>query len=336
MKILSFSSDNYVQDFFNSASKGTIYYFDFIKARLNTDTISIAKGYSIISCSIHDELNAQTLKTLHELGVKLIALRSSGYNNVDINAAIELDITIAYVPTYSPYSVAEHAVALILSLNRKIHKSYSRIRDGNFLVHNLLGFDLHGVTVGIIGTGRIGTAFAHIMQGFGSQIICYDKVINKECLALGTKYVSLNELLSNSDIISLHCPLLPETYHIIGTRSLNLMRKGVMLINTGRGGLINTKAVIKALKSGKIGYLGLDVYEAEQKLFYNDLSEEIIDDDMFVRLRAFPNVLITSHQGYLTKQAYIDIANITLQNIASFITKKGQIYTISSSEKLEI
>ena len=327
MKILFFSSDQYVEDFFNSANKNLQHELDFNKVRLCKDTASIAKGYTIISCFIYDELNASTLEVLSEMGVKLVALRSAGYNNVDVNVAAKLNITIAYVPVYSPYSVAEHATALILSLNRKIHKAYTRVRDGNFSLQNLIGFDLHGATVGVIGTGRIGAAFAHIMHGFGSKILGYDKTNNEECLKLGVKYVSLDELLSQSEIISLHCPLFPETHHIINTDAINLMCKGVMLINTSRGGLVDTKAVIKALKSGKIGYLGLDVYEEEQVLF-SDLSERIINDDVFSRLQTFPNVLITSHQGFLTKQAYIDIANITLQNIDSFIKKEGKLYKV--------
>ena len=327
MKILFFSSDQYVEDFFNAANKNLRYELYFSKVRLSKDTASIAKGYSIVSCFIYDELDAPTLKILSEAGVKLVALRSAGYNNVDVKAAAELNITIAYVPVYSPYSVAEHATALILSLNRKIHKAYARVRDGNFSLQNFLGFDLHGATVGVIGTGKIGTAFAHIMSGFGSKILGYDKVTNEESLKLGVKYVPLNELLSQSEIISLHCPLMPETHNIINTDAINLMRQGVMLINTSRGGLVDTKAVIKGLKSGKIGYLGLDVYEAEQSLFFSDLSERVINDDMFSRLQTFPNVLITSHQGFLTKQACIGIADITFQNITSFIKKEGKLYS---------
>jgi D-lactate dehydrogenase len=328
VKVLFFSSDDYVQDFFIFANKQFQYNLDFCKLRLSKDTASIAAGYAIISCSIYDELDAVVLKILNNIGVKLVALRSAGYNNVDVKAAAELNIIIAYVPTYSPYSVAEHAVALILSLNRKIHKAYSRVRDGNFSLRSLLGFDLHDANVGIIGTGRIGTAFAHIMHGFGCKILCYDKIINKECLSLGAEYVLLNELFSHSEIISLHCPLVPETYHIIDSKALNLMRNNVMIINTSRGGLIDTKSAIKALKSGKIGYLGLDVYEAEKNLFFNDLSERIVSDDVFSRLLTFPNVLITSHQGFLTKQAYTDIANITLQNIMVFITGDGQLHKV--------
>lgn len=330
MKILFFSSDEYVQDFFNTVNKNTQYHIIFTRVKLNIDTVSIAKGYSIISCSIYDELDAPTLRALNDIGVKLIALRSVGYNNVDIKTAGELGMSIAYVPTYSPYSVAEHAVALILALNRKIHKAYLRVRDGNFSLRNFLGFDLHGASVGIIGTGRIGTAFAHIMHGFGCKIFGYDKIVNKGCKTLGVEYVTLNQLLSRSEIISLHCPLTPETHYIIGPKAIKLMRNNVMLINTSRGGLIDTKAVINALKSGKVGYLGLDVYEAEQNLFFNDLSERVINDDTFNLLQTFPNVLITSHQGFLTKQAYFDIANVTLQNITAFITGTGQLYKVCS------
>lgn len=328
MKTLFFSSDKYVEDFFNLANKNFGLQLDFSKIRLEAATASIAAGYQIISCFIYDELDAPTLKILHKIGVKLITLRSAGYNNVDIKTAAKLNITITYTPTYSPYSVAEHTTALILALNRKIPKAYLRVRDGNFSLSGLLGFDLHGTTVGIIGTGKIGASFARIMHGFGCEILAYDKIANKECLDLGIKYVSLDELLSHSEIISLHCPLVPETHYIINSKTITLMRKGVMLINTSRGSLIDTKAVIKALKSGKIGYLGLDVYEAEKNLFFSDLSERIISDDIFSRLQTFPNVLITSHQGFLTKQAYTDIANITLQNIKSFLTNSGSLYKV--------
>lgn len=330
MKILFFSSDEYAEDFFSSANKEFKFHLVFNPTRLDSKSAFLAKGYNIISCSVHDELDAPTLKALSKIGVKLIALRSAGFNNVDIKTAAKLNITIAYVPVYSPYSVAEHAAALILSLNRKIHKAYLRVREGNFSLRNLIGFDLHGSTVGIIGAGRIGTAFAHIMHGFGCNILAHDNVINKECEALGVKFVSLNKLLSQSEIISLHCPLVQSTYHMIDADAIKLMRKGIMLINTSRGALIDTKAVIKALKKGKIGYLGLDVYEAEQNLFFSDLSDRIIDDDLFSRLQTLPNVLITSHQGFLTKQAYTAIAHITLQNIQSFTANLGQIYKVAT------
>ena len=329
MKILFFSSDNYTRDFLNQAKGKSKYRFSFSDARLNADTAYLAQGYTIISCSIYDELNATTLKILSKLGVKLVALRSAGYNNVDIDTARRLKITIAYVPTYSPYSVAEHTVALILALNRKTHKAYLRIREGNFSLRSLIGFDLHDTTVGIIGTGRIGSAFASIMRGFGCKLLGYDKQINQECLALGVTYVPLPKLLSQVAIISLHCPLLPQTHHIINSSSIKLMRSGVMLINTSRGALVDTQAVIKGLKTGKIGYLGLDVYEAEHNLFSSDLSASIIEDDTFARLQTFPNVLITSHQGFLTKQAYTDIANITMENIKSFIKTGQTTYQVS-------
>lgn len=328
MKILFFSSDRYVRDFFNIANKELEYQLDFIPTRLDATTANIARGYTVISCFIYDSLDTPTLKILSKEGVKLVALRSAGYNNVDIEAAAKFGITVAYTPTYSPYSVAEHTIALILALNRKIPKAYLRVRDGNFSLSGLLGFDLHNTAVGIIGTGKIGTAFAHILHGFGCKIFGYDKIANKECLDMGVKYAELSELLSKSEIISLHCPLVPETHHLITADKIELMRDGVMLINTSRGGLIDTKAVVKALKSGKIGYLGLDVYEAEKNLFFNDLSEKIIRDDIFSRLQNFPNVLITSHQGFLTKQACTDIANITLQNIKSFTTGMGHMYKV--------
>lgn len=328
MEILLFSSDEYVRHFFTEANKDFKFNLEFTDYKLNTDTVSLAQGYSIISCFIHDELNSSVLKTLNDFGVKLIALRSIGYTNLDVKTALKTNITFTYVPTYSPYSVAEHAVALILSLNRKTYQSYLRIRNQNFSLQNMIGSNLHDATVGIIGTGKIGSAFAGIMRGFGCKILAYDIVQNKKCLDLGAKYVSLEKLLSSSDIISLHCSLTPETYHLINAKTLKLMNKNVMLINTARGAIIDTIALIDTLKSGKIAGLGLDVYEKEQNLFSYDLSGKTINDEIFTQLQTFPNVLITAHMGYLTKQAYTDIANTTLKNIATFTTGTGKMYKI--------
>lgn len=328
MKILFFSSDDYTEEFCNKANKKFCYQLEFNKIKLDKNSVSITSGYQIISCSANDELNEPILKSLHEKGIQCIVLRTVGYNNVDLKVAAKLGITILYVPTYSPYSVAEHAAGLILALNRKIHKAYNRVREGNFSLNGLIGFDLHGTTVGIIGTGRIGTAFAHIMHGFGCHILAYDKIQNKKCQKIGVKYVKLMELLSKSKIISLHCPLTKENFHFINANKLKIMKDDVMLINTGRGALIDTKAIIHALKTHKIGSLGLDVYEAEKNLFPYNLSDQIINDDIFSRLLTFPNVLITSHQGFLTEEAYTDIASVTLHNIDSFINKKGVMYEV--------
>ena len=260
-----------------------------------------------------------------KMGVQLIALRSAGYNNVDLAAAKKHGLTVVRVPAYSPHAVAEHAVALILTLNRKTHKAYNRVRDGNFSLDKLMGFDLFGKTVGVVGTGKIGKVFCHIMRGFGCTVLAYDIVENKALntdptgfLRKGVTYVTLPELLKKSDIVSLHCPLNTATHHLINAAALHTMKRGSMLINTGRGGLIDSKAVIEALKTGQLGYLGLDVYEQEEKLFSKDFSEFIIQDDVILRLLSFPNVLVTAHQAFFTEEALTQIAQITLGNIECF------------------
>ncbi|PSB52076.1 hydroxyacid dehydrogenase, partial [filamentous cyanobacterium Phorm 6] len=263
-------------------------------------------------------LDAPTLRAIAQNGVRLLALRSAGFNHVDLAVARDLDLTLLRVPAYSPYAVAEHAVAMILSLNRKIHRAYNRVREGNFALDGLLGFDLHGKTVGIVGTGRIGAITAQILHGFGCRLLGYDVYQNPDCVALGMEYVALPELFAASDIVSLHCPLIPETYHLINAGAIEQMKPGIMLINTSRGQLIDTKAVIKGLKSGKIGYLGLDVYEQETDLFFEDLSNHVIQDDVFQRLLTFPNVLITGHQAFFTEEALKNIAESTIGNITDF------------------
>jgi D-lactate dehydrogenase len=250
-------------------------------------------------------------------GTQLIATRSAGFNHIDLVAAQKAGITIVRVPAYS---VAEHAVGLILTLNRKIHRAYNRVRDDNFSLEGLLGFDLHGSTVGIVGTGKIGQCFANIMKGFGSHLLAYDVYQNPDCLALGVEYVDFLELLSRSDIISLHCPLTPETHHIINEKSLQHLKSGAMVINTSRGGLIDTEAAIAAIKIGQIGYLGIDVYEMEETLFFQDLSDTVIQDDVFQLLQSFSNVVITAHQAFFTRNALEKIAATTLTNITQFET----------------
>jgi D-lactate dehydrogenase len=257
---------------------------------------------------------------LKEIGVKLVALRAAGFNNVDIITAKELGIGVVRVPAYSPYATAEHAVGLLLTLNRKYHKAHPRVRDGNFALDGLLGFDINGKTVGVIGTGRIGQIFAGIMQGFNCKVIAYDKFPSKALEEKGVEYVGLEELYRNSDIISLHCPLTYETYHMINEMAISTMRSGVTIINTSRGKLVDSNAVIEGLKRGKVGHLGLDVYEEEEKLFFEDLSDTAIQDDTFVRLQTFPNVLITAHQAFFTKEAVINIAETTFKNIKEYFT----------------
>ncbi|SHE46296.1 D-lactate dehydrogenase [Marinitoga hydrogenitolerans DSM 16785] len=315
MKIAFFSTKKYDMDFFNKLNEKYNFDIKYFESKLNEKTAILAKGFDVVCAFVNDDLNKKVIKILKENGIKLIALRSAGFNHVDISAAKKYNIKVVHVPKYSPYAVAEHTIALILSLNRKIHKSYLRIRENNFSLDGLLGFDLHGKIVGIIGTGKIGRITANILKGFGMKILGYDKFPNDEFIG---EYVNLNTLFEKSDIISLHCPLNKDTYHIINKNTINLMKKGVMIINTSRGGLIDTKAVIDGLKSKKIGYLGLDVYEEEENIFFEDLSEEIIDDKTFLRLTTFPNVLITGHQGFFTQEALTNIAETTLENINNF------------------
>ncbi|TAE19784.1 MAG: 2-hydroxyacid dehydrogenase, partial [Bacteroidetes bacterium] len=267
---------------------------------------------------VNDVVNAETLTLLAQFGVQIVALRCAGYNNVDLPTALRLGLPTVRVPAYSPYSVAEHTVGLMLTLNRKIHRAYNRVKEGNFALDGLLGFDFHGLTVGIIGTGKIGEIVAQIMKGFGCKLKAFDVQKNKACEDLGVEYVSLETLFAESDVITLHCPLTPQTFHIINPDTIAQMKKGVMLVNTSRGALIDTKAVIEGLKSRKIGYLGLDVYEEEGDLFFQDLSDKVIQDDVFMRLLTFPNVLITGHQAFFTQNAMNNIAETTLQNLADF------------------
>ncbi len=319
MKVAIFSSKPYDREFLDAANQDYGYDLVHFTPRLTAETAALAAGFPAVCVFINDQLHEQTLRLLASQGTQLIALRSAGFNNVDLKAATELDLKVVRVPAYSPYAVAEHAVALILMLNRKLHKAYNRVRDDNFSLNNLLGFDLYGSTVGVVGTGKIGQCFAQIMRGFGSEVVAYDIYQNPTCLELGVTYLDLPDLLTSSDIISLHCPLTPETYHLIDANSLKYLKPGAMLINTSRGGLIDTPAVIEALKSGVVGYLGIDVYELEADLFFEDLSHTVIQDDTFQLLQSFPNVVITAHQGFFTRNALQAIATTTLSNITDFI-----------------
>lgn len=318
MKVAVFSTKSYDRTFLEAANVGGKHDLVFFEPRLNLETSVLAAGFPAVCAFVNDSLDAKTLLSIAEKGVRLLALRSAGFNHVDLAAARDLDLTLLRVPAYSPYAVAEHAVALILSLNRRIHRAYNRVREGNFALDGLLGFDLHGKTVGIVGTGRIGAITAQILHGFGCHLLGYDVYQNPDCLALGMEYVALPELFAASDIVSLHCPLIPETYHLIGAEAIEQMKPGMMLINTSRGQLIDTKAVTKGLKSGIIGYLGLDVYEQETDLFFEDLSNHVIQDDVFQRLLTFPNVLITGHQAFFTEEALKNIAETTIGNITDF------------------
>lgn len=303
----------------------------FLEARLNVQTAPLASGFPAVCCFANDHLDSDVLRILKHQGVKLVALRSAGFNHVDLKAAGEWGMKVVRVPAYSPFAVAEHAVALMLSLNRKTHRAYHRVREGNFSLNGLVGFDLHGKTVGIIGTGKIGSALAHIMAGFGCAILAYDLTPNPELVEkLDVQYVPLDKLYSDSDIISLHVPLTPQTHHLVNGGALTKMKPGVMLINTGRGALIDTTALIHELKNGHIGYAGLDVYEEEEGVFFEDLSSEVLQDDQLARLLTFPNVLITGHQGFLTEEALNNIAVTTLRNISDFESNRSLVNEVSA------
>ncbi len=316
MKVSVFGTKAYDQDYLIRENRAFHHELIFLEAHLGPDTAALAQGSTAVCAFVNDRLNQACLEQLADIGVTVVALRCAGFNNVDLAAATQSGITVVRVPKYSPHGVAEHAVTLILSLNRKIYRAYNRVREGNFLLDGLLGFDLNTRTVGVVGTGNIGAVFCRIMQGFGCKILAYDPEPNSQCENMGVEYVDFNSLLTRADIISLHCPLTPATHHLIDERALSLMKSGLMLINTSRGGLIDTSAVIKNLKTGKIGYLGLDVYEEEADIFFEDISDKILNDDVFARLLTFPNVLITGHQGFFTADALASIAHTTLQNLA--------------------
>lgn len=322
MNVAVFSTKNWVRDAFDRINLTKGLSLTFLEPRLTYDTAALAQGHDAVCIFVNDQADSRVLDRLHSLGVKLIALRCAGFNNVDLKRASELGMGVVRVPAYSPYAVAEHTLGLALSLNRKFHKAYSRVRDGNFALDGLLGFDIHGKTIGIIGTGKIGQIFAQLMTGFGGRILAYDRFPNPELEKKGLlEYVDLGTLYGESDIISLHCPLNHETYHIINDYAINSMKPGVMILNTSRGPLIDSNAVINGLKSGRVGYLGLDVYEEEGDLFFEDLSNQVIQDDTFVRLQTFPNVLITGHQAFFTREAVDNIAQTTLENICEYSQK---------------
>ncbi|KXU84419.1 hydroxyacid dehydrogenase [Paraburkholderia monticola] len=318
MKVAIFSSTRYERDYLDEANKVEQHQLHNFDVSLNMDSVGLAAGFGAVCIFVNDEADAQVLETLHQGGTQLLALRCTGFNNVDLEAAARLGIKVVRVVTYPPYSVAEHAVALLLAVNRKVHRAYNRTRDSNFSLDGLVGFDLHGKTVAVVGTGKIGCVFARIMLGFGCEVIGFDPYPSAEFQALGLSYAKTGEIGEKADIISLHCPLTPETHHIINSKTLERAKGGAILINTSRGGLIDTEAAIEALKSGLLGGLGIDVYEQEADLFFRDLSSEIITDDVFQRLVSFPNVIVTGHQAYLTREALTTICETTLQSITAF------------------
>ncbi len=318
MKTLFFSAKPYDERSFVDANRRFGHELRFVESRLNTTTADLVRDEPAVCVFVNDLLDQAMLTRLHAAGVKLIALRCAGYDNVDVAAARQLGLTLVRVPAYSPHAVAEHTLCLILALNRKIHRAYCRVRDGNFSLDGLLGFDLAGRTAGVIGTGNIGAIVARILKGFGMQVLAHDPVPDAECQRAGVRYVDKAELFAAADVISLHCPATRDTYHMIDAAALAQMKDNVMLINTSRGVVLDTNAIIRALKDRKIGYLGLDVYEEESELFFEDLSSEIIQDDVFERLLTFPNVLVTAHQGFFTADALANIAETTLQAMTDF------------------
>lgn len=318
MNIVFYSSQSYDQHFFSEANKNTGYALRYLPERLDHETVEWIEGESVVCVFVNDRLDEAILTRLWDQGVRLVALRCAGYNNVDLEAANKLGMEVVNVPEYSPSAVAEHTVGLMLALNRHIPRAYSRVREGNFELAGLLGFDFNGRTAGIIGTGKIGCIVARILLAFGMRVLAYDPVPDSSCRAMGVDYVALSQLLSEADVISLHCPLTEHTRHLISAESIQQMKPGVMLINTGRGGILDTCAVLDAVKRKHIGYLGLDVYEQEADLFFKDLSCEIIQDDVFLRLLSFPNVLVTAHQAFFTSDALRNIADTTLQSVKQF------------------
>ena len=314
MKIAFYDTKPYDKLWMTTLSSEYKYEIKYFEHKLNADTAKSAAGYDVVCVFVNDTVNKEVIETLYNSGIKLIALRCAGYNNVDFKAAYK-KLNVVRVPSYSPAATAEHAAALMLSLNRKIHRAYARTRDNNFSIDGLMGFDLHGKTAGVVGTGKIGRIFIDICKGFGMKVIAYDPYPAKDS---GIDYVELNDLFKQADIISLHCPLTPETKHIINAETLALLQSHALIINTSRGGLIKTHALVEALKSRNIGGAGLDVYEEEEEYFFEDLSNEILVDDDLARLLSFPNVLITSHQGFFTEEAMQAIAKTTMSNINAF------------------
>lgn len=318
MRTLVFSTRSWDKTFLERENAAGRHALTFVESRLDETTAALAAGHEAVSVFVNDLLHAKTLERLRDGGVRLVTLRCAGFNNVDLEAAARLGLTVARVPEYSPYAVAEHTVALLLTLNRKVHRAYARVREGNFALDGLLGVDLHGRTVGLIGTGKIGLAFARIMKGFGCRVLGVDPRPSPDCAVLGVELVDLDRVLRESDVLSLHCPLTPQTRYLIDARALSLLKPGALLLNTSRGAVIDTVAVIDALKARRLGGLGIDVYEEEGDLFFRDLSSEVLQDDVFARLLTFPNVVITGHQGFFTEEALTAIARTTIENLDRF------------------
>jgi D-lactate dehydrogenase len=322
MKVAVFSTRAYDRTSLDAANRDCLHELTWLEPRLMPQTAPLAAGYPAVCAFVNDHLDREVLQILAEGGTRVIALRSAGYNHVDLDAAQELGMTVVRVPAYSPYAVAEHAVGLMLALNRKLHRAHARVREGNFSLDGLLGFDMHGKTVGVVGTGKIGTVVAGIMKGFGCELLGYDPYPSDAARELGVEYTSFGDLVARSDIITLHLPLTPESHHLIDESAIRKMKRGAMVINTSRGALLSTTDVIEGLKNGQVGSLGLDVYEEEEDLFFEDLSNQVLQDDVFARLLTFPNVLITGHQAFFTDEALTAIAETTIANITAI--EKGE------------
>lgn len=329
LKIFFYDSKPYDIEFFEKANKNFNYELKFFKEKLDIETVVLAEGYDVVSLFVNDDANSEVIKKLKKLNINLIAMRCAGYNNVDLKAAYENKIHIVRVPAYSPHAVAEHTIALILCLNRKIHKAYLRTRELNFSINGLLGFDIYGKKIGVIGTGKIGKVVIKILKGFGAEVLAYDSYPdNNFSKEMSFSYTNLDTLFKESDIITLHCPLTNDTQYIINKEAISKMKDGVIIINTSRGKLIDTKALIEGLKKGKIGGAGLDVYEEEEDYFFEDYSSQVLTDDILARLLTFPNVIITSHQAFFTVEALTNIANTTLQNVKDFYEGKPLVNEI--------
>lgn len=331
MKIAVFSTKPYDRRFLDAANSNGLQSFTYLDARLGPETLSLAQGHDAVCAFVNDRLDRPVLEGLAKLDVGLIALRCAGYNNVDLDAAQELGLVVARVPAYSPHAVAEHTLALILTLNRKTHRAYNRVREGNFAIDGLLGFDLCGRTAGVIGTGKIGAIVARLFVGFGCKVLAYDVKPDPDCEAAGVVYADRARVMAESDILSLHCPLMPKTHHLIDAGSVAKLKPGMMLVNTSRGALVDTPVVIAGLKSGQIGFFALDVYEEEADFFFEDHSDTVIEDDTLARLLTFPNVLVTSHQAFFTYEAMENIAQTTMANITGF--ERGDVPSANRVEK---
>ncbi len=332
MRIATFSAKPHDRHHLTAANEaaGSPHELTFFESRLRAESVGLAEGHDAVCVFVNDEVPAPVVQALAAAGVRLVATRSAGFNHIDLTAAASVGVTVARVPAYSPYAVAEHAVALLLALNRKLHRAYARVRDQNFSLTGLEGFDVHGKTLGIVGTGTIGTVFARLMRGFHCEVLAHDPYPNEEIPRLRGTYVDLDELIERSQVVSLHCPLTPDTHHLFDEDAFARMPRGALLVNTSRGGLVDAAAAVEALKSGQLGGLAIDVYEEEADLFFEDRSEEVLTDDVFARLLSFPNVLVTAHQAFFTTEALENIAATTIGNATAFETGEGEVHAVEA------